>query len=51
MIGPGWHLALLRQCATVWLSIFCALANDDTAVVRITCFAPSNVGHVQTPFL
>jgi len=35
----------------VWLSIFCALANDDTAVVRIKCFAPSNVGHVQTWFL
>ena len=38
-------------CATVWLSIFCALANDDTAVVRIKRFAPLNVGHVQTPFL
>ena len=30
---------------------FCALANDDTAVVRTKCFAPPNVGHVKTPFL
>ena len=44
---PPW----LRLCATVWLSIFCALVNDDTAVVRIKCFAPPNVGRVQTRFL
>ena len=44
-------LTLVVWCATVWLSIFCALANDDTAVVRIKCFTLPNVGHVQTPFL
>jgi len=36
---------------TVWLSILCALANDDTAVVRTKRYAPLSVGHVQTPFL
>ena len=39
------------QCPTVWLSIFCAFANDDAAVERINCFAPPSVGHVLTPFL
>ena len=33
------------------VSIFCAFANGDTAVVRINSFAPPSVGHVQTPFL
>jgi len=30
---------------------FCALRNDDTVVVLLKCFAPLNVGHVQTPIL
>ena len=30
---------------------FCALANDDTAVVKLSSFAPPSVGQVQTPFL
>ena len=52
--SQGWTCRLLTPvmwCATVWISIFRALANDDTGVVRIQCFALLNVGHVQTPFL
>ena len=33
----GHVLTLVVWCATVWLSIFCALANDDIAMVRIVC--------------
>jgi len=47
----GHVLTPFVRCAIVWLCIFCALANDDIAVVRIKCFAPPNVGHVLTPFL
>ena len=37
----GHVLTPVVWCATVWVSIFCAIANDDTAVVRIKRFAPS----------
>ena len=33
------------------VSVFCALAKNDTAVKRINCFAPPNAGRVQTRFL
>jgi len=50
--SQGWTCnntgCVMRYCM---VTIFCALANDDTAVVRIKCFASPNVGHVQTPFL
>jgi len=31
--------------------MFCALVNDDTVMVMIKCFAPLNIGHVQTLIL
>jgi len=50
-LKAGHVLTTVVKCPTVWLSIFCAFANDDTAVERINCFASPSVGHVQTPFL
>jgi len=38
----------MRYCMA---NYFCALRNDDTVVVLLKCFAPLNVGHVQTPIL
>ena len=35
---------VMRYCMDIH---FCALANNNTAVVRIKCFAPLNVGHVH----
>jgi len=51
LVKVGHVLTPVVWCTAVWLSIFSALANNDTAVVRIKCFAPPNVGHVQTLFL
>ena len=46
------NLVFQKGCKNTTLyNIPMLCVNDDTAVVRITCFAPRNVVHVQTPFL
>ena len=51
LIERNWGIfTSILQCATVWLTIFCALVNDNTVVVMIKFFALLHVIHVQNRF-